>query len=228
MPAKQSRGVASPHCCFDEPAPEPSACSPPGCGGLSKHVTGLGSADAPPCQAGVRSRPARVTTAPARGTHESPGRSSSQVAPHETSPARPLRASHRRRLLHPLMVQNPPVASAGVDVDSQTVIRTACGRFALNHCRFQTAPAPASRTAALPPGAAARSGHDSCSGPLASAGIAGRSLRRGYVGAARDVGGSPCLTLVVGAGDVRSRGRALDPAPRPPSPTPSASPTLTT
>jgi hypothetical protein len=36
---KQSRGVASPHCCFDGPARGPSGCSRAGCGRLSKRIT---------------------------------------------------------------------------------------------------------------------------------------------------------------------------------------------
>ena len=40
---EQSRDVASPHCCFDEPARGPSACSRPGGGRLSKRITLLWS-----------------------------------------------------------------------------------------------------------------------------------------------------------------------------------------
>jgi len=36
---KRSRDLASPHYCSDEPARGPSACSPPGRGRLSKHIT---------------------------------------------------------------------------------------------------------------------------------------------------------------------------------------------
>jgi hypothetical protein len=54
MPAKQSRGVASPHCCFGEPPLEPSACSRSGCGGGSEHITFLGTLPLRPPEAPAR------------------------------------------------------------------------------------------------------------------------------------------------------------------------------
>ena len=73
MPAKAVTGVASSHCCFDEPAPGPSACSRPGCRGLRKRITLLGR-----CRSASRGTNAAQRRQPRwPATCGSPGRSDS-------------------------------------------------------------------------------------------------------------------------------------------------------
>jgi hypothetical protein len=129
---KQSRDIASPRCCFDEPALGPSACSRPGCGRLSKHITLLGR-----CRSASRSTNAAQRRQPAGAMATdwwiaaSMRQSDAEI---ETIGARPKRARRRRAT---------GLSECLAERHSRRRHRTHC-----SYCSNSTARSVASRTAA--------------------------------------------------------------------------------